>query len=733
MYPVIVFGSRVARGPRGKIFPSVLRSVALLAVALCGARVASAASPPSAPPRSIEAFYQPFRVQQGALAPDGQHVAFVVRGARGAEINIFKTDHPDKKVTVPLRGGEVRVFNWISPNQLLVVLGASVFLTDSSSGKLTPVDTKKMFTRIPGPEKYDLYRVRSGARVFQAPDDPAVLLFESSIPVGNDTALGGATPRANVLELHRLNVLTGEFKRLFDYDVESSAMGVTITDRKGDPRIVLRPAHFVYRTTTEAEHTGLAYVASFFTLDVGWRPLGDLFADRTKFYFGAETSEVLGKRTIPLGFDFDPNIFYYASNFPNGAFGIYGADVRTGAPTGFAIEVPGVDLVTPGVPKGMENVSADAPWKNPPLIFDRRKQALVGVRESGIEPRTRWMDVELTGVQREAEKKLSDRRVQLLEWDDTRERFLLFVRSPSDPGRYFVFHRTSGRCVEFLSVAPELPLRDTHPSEAFAFTTAAGVRITGYLTVPRTPGKVAPPLVISLHGGPWEQVTTDFDRDAQALATMGFAVAKLNYRGSTGFGLDHLEAVREQLDTAPVEDVLATLEWIRGAKRRVDLRRVGLLGESYGGYLALRALQLHPETFQSAVAINGVVAPLDLWAPPPPAGSPSPPLPKLHPLVGWLLSRQSGVSVARHPELITKPVFLLHDPRSREAPVENMEGFRNALRRLGRTAEWREISGQYAREDSVERARTYRRIGEFFNLTLNEYAVRIGEVKEKED
>jgi pimeloyl-ACP methyl ester carboxylesterase len=114
--------------------------------------------------------------------------------------------------------------------------------------------------------------------------------------------------------------------------------------------------------------------------------------------------------------------------------------------------------------------------------------------------------------------------------------------------------------------------------------------------------------VVWFHDGPWQRVPPGFQRDAQALAAMGFMVAQINYRGSTGFGRRQREAISEGFDRIPVDDALAAIEWL-GARHGFDRKRVAVGGEGFGGYLALRAVQLHPDAFRCAVAIN---APFDL-------------------------------------------------------------------------------------------------------------------------
>ncbi|MEO6567371.1 MAG: prolyl oligopeptidase family serine peptidase [Opitutaceae bacterium] len=713
----------------------------LIGVGIFAGTLASAAAI-----KGIDAIYAPLRVEEGSLSPDGRHVAFTVRGTSGLEVHIFQTDPPRNKVTVAVdrdRNATTRILNWISPDQLLVVSSSQAIMVTDPTGRLVrPVDITNLFLQSVG----DLAALkRPEARIMQAPDDPACLLFESNVAVPADEFGSGIPGRPRVLELHRLNVLTGEVRRLMDYDVEKETpVGATIIDRNGKPRLVFRygaePPYFAYRDDTN--RTNVNVLKRLFG-DGDWRALDGVLGDRSAFSFLLDPKSMLTARTIPLGFDTDPNVLFFASNLKQDTLGIYAADLRTGKQTPLAWDEPGMDLVDP-----------ELPWTNSPLIYDQHQRKLVGLNVRAVLPSVRWIDAEIETVQRKLETIFPERRIQLIGWDATRERFLALIGSLGDPGRYFVFQRSDGRCVEFLRRAPSLPSSEINPTESFAFATPDGMRITGYITVPRTRGKVLPPLVVSLHDGPWQRVEAGFDRDAQALATMGFAVVKINYRGSAGFGIAHREAIRASLDRGPLSDVLATLEWLR-PRYKIDFRRVGLIGEGYGGYLALRGLQLHPETFQSAVAINGVTTPLDLWtslepdvvettpafdpdAPPPKAAFKAPGVrlgaDPVRALVLWLVNRQSGlgsISVTSNLKLLNKPVFLMHDPDNREAPFLSITNLRASLRRQGHAPEYQKLTAEFARADSPERGRVYQRIGEFFNLTLYDFKVKIGEAEEK--
>ena len=119
-------------------------------------------------------------------------------------------------------------------------------------------------------------------------------------------------------------------------------------------------------------------------------------------------------------------------------------------------------------------------------------------------------------------------------------------------------------------------------------------------------------LVIWLHGGPYRQTSLGFhpyesyavyDLILNELGKNNALVLKLDYRGSYGFGAEYTEAIKGNVGKGDVADVLTALAQI---KKDDNISETYLMGNSYGGYLALRSLMASPEKFAGAISINGV-------------------------------------------------------------------------------------------------------------------------------
>ncbi|MFG2616970.1 prolyl oligopeptidase family serine peptidase [Streptomyces sp. NPDC048507] len=111
------------------------------------------------------------------------------------------------------------------------------------------------------------------------------------------------------------------------------------------------------------------------------------------------------------------------------------------------------------------------------------------------------------------------------------------------------------------------------------------------------------PLVFLVHGGPADHDRDAYDPMVQALVGSGYAVARVNYRGSTGYGPRWRSAYSEGVGHTQVADLVRARADLldRGIGRE---GAVGLCGTSWGGYLTLLAMGTHPALWNAGVAVK---------------------------------------------------------------------------------------------------------------------------------
>lgn len=190
-------------------------------------------------------------------------------------------------------------------------------------------------------------------------------------------------------------------------------------------------------------------------------------------------------------------------------------------------------------------------------------------------------------------------------------RWVLSVASDTSPRRYYLYDR--GAEPEFLFAESDvLAAQEYAPSRQVSVRTEDGFDVTGYLTLPpdaETNAAGAPdaslPMVVWLHGGPWDRVTMKFDPWSQWIAHQGYAALNVNFRGSIGFGKRFLEAHYGEWGGA-MEDDIAELILKQIKDGVADPHRIAVMGESHGGYATMHFVANEPDIARCGVAISGL-------------------------------------------------------------------------------------------------------------------------------
>jgi dipeptidyl aminopeptidase/acylaminoacyl peptidase len=188
--------------------------------------------------------------------------------------------------------------------------------------------------------------------------------------------------------------------------------------------------------------------------------------------------------------------------------------------------------------------------------------------------------------------------------DRADENWLVAVDSDDGGASYHAYDRRAKRGEHLFDARPELADYALAKMEPVSFTSRDGLEVEGYLTLP--PG-VAPEnlaMVLNVHGGPWARDGWGYDPEAQWFANRGYACLQVNFRGSTGYGKEFLNAGNREWGGRMHDDLVDAVGW--AVERGVaDPERVAIYGGSYGGYAALVGATFTPDLFRCAVDIVG--------------------------------------------------------------------------------------------------------------------------------
>jgi len=183
----------------------------------------------------------------------------------------------------------------------------------------------------------------------------------------------------------------------------------------------------------------------------------------------------------------------------------------------------------------------------------------------------------------------------------------LTVSSGDTPGDVYVQDLRNGRSRLLLRAqAPQVNPADLVRGEMVRFRSYDGVEVPGLLYVPRGARRGQRlPAVIHVHGGPGDESRVGYRPLVQYLVNHGYVVFEINNRGSSGSGRTFYHMDDRRHGSADLDDVVAAKRFL-GSTGYVDVNRVAIQGQSYGGFMTLAGLAFRPTEFAAGVDLYGV-------------------------------------------------------------------------------------------------------------------------------
>jgi len=182
----------------------------------------------------------------------------------------------------------------------------------------------------------------------------------------------------------------------------------------------------------------------------------------------------------------------------------------------------------------------------------------------------------------------------------------LFIYSDKNPGTHYIYDLAKQK-IEFLANSKTgIDAKQMAAVEPFTLNARDGLKMYGLMTIPQGKELKNLPLVIYPHGGPYG--ATDrwrWDARAQLLASRGYLVIQLNYRGSGGYGTDFRKAGYGEWGTTMQDDLTDVTLWAVN-KGYADKERLCIHGVSYGGYAALNAVVREPDLYKCSIPDAGL-------------------------------------------------------------------------------------------------------------------------------
>jgi len=216
---------------------------------------------------------------------------------------------------------------------------------------------------------------------------------------------------------------------------------------------------------------------------------------------------------------------------------------------------------------------------------------------------TVWYDKKLAALQLTLDSMLPGAVNYMYDADTSLTRFLFKSYSDSKESEYYLFDIKNRKMTLLFKSCPWINPELMSRTKPVTFQTRDNLTLHGYLTLPKA-GKPPYPTVILTHGGPHVRDYWGFDSEVQVLASRGYAVFQINYRGSTGFGSIISEKEKFAYHKMYMDIVDGTHYLIK--EGIADEKRIAAMGASFGGYLSICGITYEPDLYCCAISNVGV-------------------------------------------------------------------------------------------------------------------------------
>lgn len=314
------------------------------------------------------------------------------------------------------------------------------------------------------------------------------------------------------------------------------------------------------------------------------------------------------------------------------------------------------------------------------LVLNRKTRDMIGVAWMVGKPEYVYTDERWSKIMLGINQALPDTVNVISSIDDAETRAVVVAQSDTQPASYYLYD-FNARKLEFLADSrPWIKAEEMSELKPITFAARDGVTLHGYLTVPRGSAGKKLPLVVNPHGGPWARDGWGFNTEHQFLADRGYAIIQVNFRGSTGFGMDHYLKSRKQWGQTMQNDVTDAVQWAID-QGIADADRVCIYGASYGGYATMAGLTYTPELYKCGINYVGVTdLPLLFKTAPDAWGSG---MEQMYEMVGHYKDEREFLeqwSPSQHADKIKAPVFMAYGRMDPRVNIEHAEVMEKALK-----------------------------------------------------
>ena len=320
-------------------------------------------------------------------------------------------------------------------------------------------------------------------------------------------------------------------------------------------------------------------------------------------------------------------------------------------------------------------------------FYSSNHKKLIAVNWYDEKYQVHFFDNKISSVYKKIKRHFPGEEVRI-QADDDGKYYVVHISSDRSAGSYYLYNDLNELLTKIADLSPQLKKADMAPMKPISYTSRDGLTIHGYLTLPPSKNPKNLACIINPHGGPEDRDVWGYKPEVQFLASQGYCVLQMNFRGSTGYGRSFWLAGYGQWGLKMQDDITDGVQWL--IKQGIaDPKRIGIYGISYGGYATLAGIAFTPDLYAAAVDYVGVSNLFTLLESTPPYWRPL--LERQYEMIGHPQrdkERLIATSPLLHSDKIKTPLFIAqgaNDPRVNKSQSDEMV---TALRKRGVTVEY---------------------------------------------
>jgi dipeptidyl aminopeptidase/acylaminoacyl peptidase len=309
-----------------------------------------------------------------------------------------------------------------------------------------------------------------------------------------------------------------------------------------------------------------------------------LYRDKESNSFNSVLTNNFKTSIMPVSFSADNGSIYALSNKNRDKMALVELDCVSGEEHKVIYSNPNVDVSE--------------------AIYSINKEKLIYAGFETWKKERHYLDSSFKDIFKKLEVLLPNTEIVIASSDAAEKKFIVRTYTDRNPGSFYLYTIDDDKLIKLSDVNSSLKVENMAEMKPISYKTRDGLTVNGYLTLPNGMLSKNLPVIVIPHGGPDSRNSWGYNSEVQFLASRGYAVFQVNFRGSKGYGKNFWIAGFKEWGAKMQNDITDGVQWLI-AQKIADPSRIGIYGFSFGGFSALHGLISNPELYKCGASYSG--------------------------------------------------------------------------------------------------------------------------------